>query len=88
MSTLTDLPNVGKVLAQNLRAVGIDTPEQLRELGTQEAFRRIRAIDPGACIQMLYGLHGAVLGIRDRDLPAEAKLELRQFIDGLNGIKK
>ena len=39
---LTDLPNIGPVLAENLRAVGVETPEQLRELGAREAFFRIR----------------------------------------------
>lgn len=52
MNKLSDLPNVGKVLEQNLIAVGIQTPEQLREIGSKEAFVRIRLnADPGhACI--------------------------------------
>ena len=40
MSELSKLPNVGKVLEENLLAVGIETLEQLREIGAEEAFRR------------------------------------------------
>ena len=43
MNTLSDLPNVGKVLENNLLKAGIETPEQLRSLGAEEAFSRIRA---------------------------------------------
>ena len=34
--TLTELPNIGPKLADNLRRVGVSTPEQLREMGTGE----------------------------------------------------
>ena len=34
---LTDLPNIGPVLADNLRRVGITSPEQLRAAGACEA---------------------------------------------------
>ncbi|HWR38127.1 MAG TPA: TfoX/Sxy family protein [Patescibacteria group bacterium] len=78
MSALSKLPNVGKVLEDNLRSVGIETPEQLRELGAVETFRRIRLQrDPGACLHMLYGIQGAILGIPDKQLPPEIKQELK-----------
>ena len=45
---LTDLPNIGPVLAGNLKKIGVDTPEQLRELGAEGAFLKIRGqVDPG-----------------------------------------
>lgn len=48
---LTDLPNIGPVLAGNLKKIGVDTPEQLRELGAEGAFLKIRGqVDPGACL--------------------------------------
>jgi DNA transformation protein len=79
MSTLSDLPNVGKVLEQNLKEAGISTPEQLREIGTKESFLRIRSIDPTACLHMLYGIEGAVEGIKDKFLSEETKQDLRKF---------
>ena len=84
MDELSTLPNIGKVLEENLRKVGIHTPEQLREIGTEEAFIRIRyQADPGACLHMLYGIEGAIEGIPDKFLSDEVKKELRVFYKGL-----
>jgi DNA transformation protein and related proteins len=81
--TSTDLqtmPNVGKVLAENLLAVGIETPEQLSQVGSKDAFIRIRAtVDPGACLHMLYGLQGAIDGVPDTRLSDATKADLRRF---------
>ncbi len=84
MSELSDLPNVGRVLEENLLAIGIETPEQLRQTGAEEAFLRIRLQrDPGACLHMLYGIQGAILGIPDKFLTAQTKQELKAFYNGL-----
>ncbi|WP_196599600.1 TfoX/Sxy family DNA transformation protein [Pectinatus frisingensis] len=84
MSELSKLPNVGKVLEENLLAVGIETPEQLRKIGVEEAFRHIRIErDPGACLHMLYGIQGAILGIPDKHLSADTKQELKAFFHSL-----
>ncbi|MDR0813941.1 MAG: TfoX/Sxy family protein [Oscillospiraceae bacterium] len=80
MSALADLPNVGKVLEKNLMNIGIETPEQLRNAGAEEAFVRIRAqVDSGACLHMLYGIQGAIDGIPDKLLPDQTKQKLRAF---------
>ena len=83
MGELTKLPNVGKVLEKNLNEIGIFTEKQLREIGSQEAFIRIRMIDPGACLHMLYGLQGAIDGIKDSLLPESTKRELKEFYRNL-----
>jgi DNA transformation protein len=81
---LQELPNVGRVLAAALEAVDIRTPEQLRETGAEEAFMRIRtAVDPGACLHMLYGIQGAIEGVPDTQLSEETKGRLRRFYRGL-----
>lgn len=80
MSAVSELPNVGPVLAENLRRIGVDTPEALRELGAEEAFLRIRAqVDPGACLHQLQALAGAVAGVKKSQLPPERKEALREF---------
>ena len=80
MSTLSDLPNVGKVLEDNLRKINIETPEQLLQIGAEEAFFRIRmVVDPGACLHMLYGIQGAIEGIPDKFLSDQTKERLRLF---------
>ncbi len=84
MSELSELPNVGPVLESHLRAIGIDTPQQLQEVGAEEAFMQIRMYrDSGACLHMLYGIKGALLGIPDSLLPSDVKAELKAFYHNL-----
>lgn len=45
MEKLTDLPNIGPVLARSLEQIGVTC--QLREMGPQGAFLRIRALRKG-----------------------------------------
>ena len=81
---MTDLPNIGPKLAENLRRVGLETPEEFREAGAKEAFLRIRAqVDPAACFHQLTALAGAELGVPKKMIPAEKKAELRAFFDSL-----
>ena len=82
--TLTGLPNVGPKLAENLRRVGLETPEDFRAVGAWEAFLRIRAqVDPTACFHQLTALAGAELGVPKKAVPEEKKAELRAFFDSL-----
>ena len=84
MMTLEELPNVGSKLAENLRRVGLENPEDFRAAGAWAAFLRIRAqVDPGACFHQLTALAGAELGIPKKAIPAEEKAELRAFFDSL-----
>lgn len=76
---LTQLPNIGKVVAEKLVQVGITTPEELKAIGTEQAFIRLQTIDETACMSMLQGLEGAIQGIRWHNLPKERKEELKKF---------
>lgn len=78
-TALTQLPNIGKVVAEKLVQVGITTPEELKTVGSEKAFIRIQTIDETACMSMLQALEGAIQGIRWHDLPKERKDELNQF---------
>lgn len=81
---LTALPNIGPKLAENLRRAGVETAEDLRAMGTEEAFRRIRAVsDPEACFHQCTALAAAELGIPKKALSPERKAELRAFFDSL-----
>lgn len=83
MGNLANLPNVGKVLEKNLNAIGIHTYEQLVEMGSKEAFLRIRLIDNRACLHMLYGIQGAIEGIKDTLLSQSIKQDLKEFYNSL-----
>ncbi len=76
---LTELPNIGSVVAEKLYQVGITTPEELKAIGTEQAFIRLQTIDETACLSMLQALEGAVQGIRWHNLTKERKEELKDF---------
>lgn len=79
MGKLSKLPNIGAVVEEQLNQVGINTYDQLKEMGSRQAWLKIKAIDDSACINRLYGLEGAVQGIKKSQLSAEVKAELKEF---------
>lgn len=83
MGELADLPNIGKTVEQQLNEVGIETIKQLIEIGSKQAWLRIKNIDDSACINRLYALEGAVEGIRWHNLSEEVKVELKKFYNTL-----
>ncbi len=81
---LTVLPNIGPELARLLNEAGVHDAEELRALGTQEAFLRLKARDPDACFHKLTAIEGAVQGVRKSQLDPERKAQLRAFFDSLS----
>ncbi len=79
---LTELPNIGPVLAENLAKIGVKTPEELRKMGAEGAWLAIRAqVDPGACLHQLQALAGAVDGVPKKELSPERKAALKFFFN-------
>ncbi|MEG0542298.1 MAG: TfoX/Sxy family protein [Angelakisella sp.] len=79
MGTLSKLPNIGTTLEGQLLQVGIETPEQLKQVGSRQAWLDIRAIDPSACYNRLCALEGAIQGIRWHSLSDADKQGLKEF---------
>ncbi|TVQ41631.1 MAG: competence protein TfoX [Spirochaetaceae bacterium] len=79
---LESLPNIGAVLANRLRSVGITDAESLRRLGAVEAYTRIAAEygphRPPLCYN-LYSLEAALRGHDWRLLDDAAKRQLREL---------
>lgn len=73
MGQLANLPNIGKVVEEQLNSVGIETTEQLVQIGAENAWLKIQSIDSSACIHRLLALEGAIRGIKKTDIPAERK---------------
>lgn len=73
------LPNIGKELERQLRDVGITTIEELKSVGSKEAWRRILTNDSSACIMRLSALEGAIQGVRWHNLDAGTKSDLKSF---------
>lgn len=84
MGELSKLPNIGKVLEDQLHQIEIFNKEQLEEIGSRGAWLKIRAIDSSACINRLCALEGAIQGIRWHDLNEETKKELKVFYQEIN----
>lgn len=85
MGELAKLQNIGTVVEEQLCKVGITTLEQLKEIGSKQAWLKIKAIDDSACIHRLYALEGAILGIKKNQLPVEVKAELKEFYNQFKG---
>lgn len=76
---LSNEVNIGKVLASKLEEVDIHSIEELRKIGAENAYLRIKAIDQTACLHLLSALEGAVQGVKKSELSRERKEELRIF---------
>lgn len=79
MGELTTLPNIATKMEEQLAEVGITTIDELRRVGSREAWLRILAIDSSACINRLYGLEGAIQGVRWHYLNDDTKKLLKEF---------
>jgi DNA transformation protein len=79
MGELSKLPNIGAELEKQLNAVGINTAEELKEIGSKEAWLRIQKQDPTACLNRLCALEGAIQGVRWHSLDGAVKQALKDF---------
>ncbi|GHU82699.1 competence protein TfoX [Clostridia bacterium] len=79
MSELTTLPNIAAKLDAQLAQVGITTIGELRAAGSREAWLRLLARDPSACLLRLCALEGALQGVRWHVLDDDTKSALRAF---------
>lgn len=78
-SDLSSQPNIGKDTENKLIQVGIISYADLKSAGIEQSFLRLQTLDPGACIQLLYGLEGAIEGVPANKITVERKQELREF---------
>lgn len=79
MGELRRLVNIGKVLEDQLLAVGIYSYDELKQIGSKQAWSRIKTMDPSACYMRLCALEGAIYGVRWHELPEDKKRELKAF---------
>lgn len=79
MGQLLKLPNIGKVVEEQLIQVGISTIDQLKYIGSREAWLRIQKIDESACINRLPALEGAIQNVNKKMLSDEVKNDLKEF---------
>jgi DNA transformation protein len=78
MMSMENLRNIGPKSATLLRAAGIDSTKDLREIGAVAAYRRLRFVEPRTVsLNMLWALHGALTDRDWRDIPPEERDHLR-----------
>ena len=96
MGELAKLPNMGKILEAQLEAVGIATPEALRETGSRAAWLRIPAEAFDICsadgmyaaaLQVLELRPGALRGVRWHALDGPVKADLKEFYQSHKGLQ-
>jgi DNA transformation protein len=74
LSTIRSMRNMGPKTEGYLSQSGVDTPEQLRELGPVEAFLRLTLLAPHLRNRMaLYAIYGALTDQDCLRLPQETK---------------
>ena len=83
MIDLTTMPNIGKEMASKLKSVEINTAEELIDIGSKEAFFRLKMKYPQVCLVHLYTLEGAIQNVEFNYLSEKTKANLKEFSDSL-----
>ena len=79
MTELISLRNIGKEMERKLKSVDIETAEELKEIGSKEAFFKLKVLYPSVCLVHLYTLEGAVSDTEYNELPEDVKRSLKDF---------
>lgn len=79
MKKVSDMLNIGSTIERQLNEVGIITPDDLRAVGTEQAWLKIQEKDTSACVYRLLALEGAIQGLSKAMLPEKRKEELKEF---------
>ena len=78
LTELTDLSNIGPVLAQKLHRAGIDSYEDLADLGSVEAYLKIWDHEAIIGYNMLYALEGSIQSVRWHKLSREHRQMVKE----------
>ena len=76
---LTSLPNIGLALAKRLEAVGVTTPQALKDTGSRAAWVLLKEQYRSAPLNWIYALEGAVREVQAKELDEALRDELREY---------
>ena len=82
MAEVTSL-GLGKTMEKKLRAAGIHSAEELKEIGSKQAGFRLKEIYPNTCVVILYHLEAAIRGCEIKQLGDSVKAELKDYFKQL-----
>ena len=80
-TALNRLPGLGPKSAQMLAAAGIESVAQLQVLGAVAAYVRVKQTCPGASLNLLWALEGALSGQDWRTVAREHRTSLLLALD-------
>ncbi len=80
-SELLELKNLGMASVNILQAIGIQTYEDLAEMGSVGAYCRVKSRGIHVSKVMLYALEGALTDIHWNDLPGDLKNKLVEQVE-------
>ena len=81
MSELSSLKNIGKEIERKLKSIGINSPKELKEIGSKDAWFRLKIKYPEICLIHLYTLEGAISDTEYNHLSEKTKRDLKLFTD-------
>ena len=81
MTELSSLKNIGKEIERKLKTIDINSAEELKEIGSKDAWFRLKLKYPEICLVHLYTLEGAIGDTEYNQLSEETKKDLKQFTD-------
>jgi len=89
MGDLSKLPNIGAICEKRLIRVGIKSTEDLKRIGSREAFIKLYLSEEDTCFNTLCALEGAIQGKRWHDLSDGERADLKKFyIEVTKNIKE
>lgn len=73
----------GKAMERKLKSVGINSAEELREIGSRQAVSRLKERYPGTCVVILYYLEAAIQGVDIKELDGGCRVGLKEYFKQL-----
>ena len=73
MAELSSLKNIGKEIERKLKTIGINSVEELKEIGSKDTWFRLKLKYPEICLVHLYTLEGAITETEYNQLSEETK---------------
>lgn len=83
MHDLTSMRNIGQEMKRKLKSIGICSAEELIQIGSKDAFFRLKMRYPNVCLVHLYTLQGAIDNTEYNQLSYDVKHDLKKFSDSL-----
>lgn len=83
MTELVSMQNIGKEIERKLKSVDICSVEELIQVGSKDAFLRLKIKYSNLCLIHLYVLQGAIDDTPYNQLSDEVKRDLKNFSDSL-----